>query len=76
MKHSHINVANRATHASRSFFVYADGNLFCQLTAREICIAKPDDNLTLNMSGATVRGKFVKNSGTGIILTDWTIERK
>ena len=76
MKHNCINIADKATHASRSFFVYANGDLFCQLTAREICIAKPDDDITLNMSGATVRGKFVANHGTGFILSDWTVERK
>lgn len=76
MKRNYINIVDKATHASRSFFVYANGDLFCQLTAREVCIAKPDDDITLNMSGATVRGKFVTNFGTGFILSDWTIERK
>ena len=76
MRHGYINIVNQATHASRSFFVYANGDLFCQLTARETCIAKLDDEITLNMSGATVRGKFIANHGTGFILSDWTIERK
>ena len=76
MRHGYINIADQATHASRSFFVYANGDLFCQFTTREICIAKPNDDITLNMRGATIRGKFVKNFGTGIILSDWTIERK
>ena len=76
MKHNYSNIADQATHASRSFFVYANGDLFCQLTAREICTAEPDDNIVLNMSGATIRGKFVANHGTGFILSDWTIERK
>ena len=76
MKHNYINIAEQATHALRSFFVYSDGDLFCQLTAREVCTAKQNDNIVLNMSGATVRGKFVSNHGTGFILSDWTIERK
>lgn len=76
MKHKYINIVNQATHSSRSFFVYANGDLFCQFTAREICTAKLNDEITLNMSGATVRGKFVSNHGTGFILSDWTIERK
>lgn len=71
-----MNISDKATHASRSFFVYANGDLFCQLTAREICIAKPSDDITLNMSGATISGKFIENYGTGFILSDWTIERK
>lgn len=76
MKRNYINIVDQAKHASRSFFVYANGDLFCQLTAREICIAKPDDDITLSMSGATIRGKFVANHGTGFILSDWTVERK
>ena len=72
----HINIADQATHASRSFFVYANGDLFCQLTDREICIAKLNDEITLNMNGAIIHGKFVENHGTGFILSDWTIERK
>ena len=76
MKRNYINIADQATHSSRSFFVYANGDLFCQRIAREICIAKPNDNIVLNMSGAIIRGKFVKNFGTGFILSDWTIERK
>ena len=76
MKHNCINIAEQPTHSSRSFFVYSNGDLFCQLTAHEICIAKRNDEITLNMSGAIVRGKFVANHGTGFILSDWTIERK
>ena len=76
MRHNYINIVEQATHASRSFFVYSNGDLFCQLTAREICIAKLDDEITLNMRGAIIRGKFVANHGTGFILSDWTIERK
>ena len=76
MKYNYTNLTDKATHASRSFFVYQNGDLFCQLKAYEFCIAKPNDNIVFKMSGANVRGKFVKNSGTGIILTDWTIERK
>ena len=72
----YIGITDQAAHSSRSFFVYANGDLFCQLTATEICIAKPNDNIVLNMSGAIVRGKFVTNHGTGFILSDWTIERK
>ena len=72
----HIDIADQATHAARSFFVYANGDLFCQLTAREICIAKLNDEITLNMNGAIIHGKFVENHGTGFILSDWTIERK
>lgn len=75
-KHNHVNIVDQATHSSRSFFVYSDGDLFCQLVGREICTAWPNDNIVLNMSGATVRGKFVANHGTGFILSDWTIERK
>lgn len=75
MKH-YVGIADQATHSSRSFFVYANGDLFCQLAATEICIAKSNDNIVLNMSGAIVRGKFVTNHGTGFILSDWTIERK
>lgn len=76
MKHNYINIADHATHAARSFFVYANGDLFCQFTDREICTAKLNDEITLNMSGAIIRGKFVANHGTGFILSDWTIERK
>ena len=76
MKRNYINIADQATHASRSFFVYSDGDLFCQFNGNEICTAEQDDNIVLNMSGATVRGKFVSNHGTGFILSDWTIERK
>ena len=76
MKHKYINIIDQTTHSSRSFFVYSDGNLFCQFTANETCTAKSNDNIVLNMSGATVRGKFVANHGTGFILSDWTIERK
>lgn len=76
MKHKYLDIIDQATHSSRSFFVYSDGNLFCQFTANEICTAEPDNNIVLNMSGATVRGKFVANHGTGFILSDWTIERK
>lgn len=72
----HIDVVDQATHASRSFFIYANGDLFCQLTVREICTAKHNDNIVLNMSGAIIRGKFVTNHGTGFILSDWTIERR
>ena len=72
----YINIADQQTHSSRSFFIYANGDLFCQLTPPEFCIAKPNDNIVLNMSGATIRGKFVANHGTGFILSDWTIERK
>lgn len=75
-KHIMRDICTSYTHASRSFFVYENGDLFCQLKAYEFCIAKPNDNIVFKMSGATVRGKFVKTSGTGIILTDWTIERK
>ena len=71
-----ISITDQPTHASRSFFVYANGDLFCQLTAYELCIAKPNDTIVLNMSGAVIRGKFVANCGTGFILSDWTIERK
>lgn len=76
MKRNYINIVDQATHASRSFFVYANGDLFCQLTGNEICVTKPNYYIVLNMSGATVRGKFIANHGTGIILSDWTIERK
>ena len=76
MKHNYINIADQATHASRSFFVYTNGDLFCQFTARESCTAKLNDEIILDMSGATIRGKFVENHGTGFILSDWTIERK
>ena len=76
MKRNYINIADQATHASRSFFIYTNGDLFCQLRVHEICTAKPDDDITLNMSGVTVRGKFISNHGTGFILSDWTIERK
>lgn len=72
----YIDICYQATHASRSFFIYENGDLFCQLTDREICIAKQNDNIILNMRGATIRGKFVANHGTGFILSDWTIERK
>ena len=72
----YIDIVNQPTHSSRSFFVYANGDLFCQLTPRELCIAKPNDNIVLNMSGAIIRGKFVANHATGFILSDWTIERK
>ena len=72
----YINIADQQTHSSRSFFIYANGDLFCQLTPPEFCIAKPNDNIVLNMSGATIRGKFIANHGTGFILSDWTIERK
>lgn len=75
-KHIIRDICTLYAHASRSFFVYANGDLFCQLKSYEFCIAKLNDDITLNMSGTTIRGKFVKNSGTGIILTDWTIERK
>lgn len=76
MKHNYINIADQATHVSRSFFVYANGDLFCQFIAREICTAKLNDEITLNMRGAIIHGKFVENHGTGFILSDWTIERK
>ena len=76
MKHNYINIADQPTHSSRSFFIYANGDLFCQFIAREICTAKPNDNIVLNMSGAIIHGKFVENHGTGFILSDWTIERK
>ena len=76
MKHNYINIADQATHVSRSFFVYANGDLFYQFTAREICTAKLNDEITLNMSGAIIHGKFIANHGTGFILSDWTIERK
>ena len=72
----HISIVDQPTHSSRSFFIYANGDLFCQLTHCELCIAKPNDNIVLNMSGAIVHGKFVENHGTGFILSDWTIERK
>ena len=72
----HINIVDQPTHSSRSFFIYANGDLFCQLTPPEFCIAKPNDDIVLNMSGAIVRGKFVANHGTGFILSDWTIERR
>ena len=72
----YIDIVNQPTHSSRSFFIYANGDLFCQLTPPEFCIAKPNDNIVLNMSGATIRGKFIANHGTGFILSDWTIERK
>ena len=76
MKRNYINIADQATHASRSFFVYTNGDLFCQFTACEMCMANKDDNIVLNMSGAIIHGKFVENHGTGFILSDWTIERK
>lgn len=76
MKHNYINIADQATHASRSFFVYTNGDLFCQFTARESCTAKLNDEITLNMRGAIIHGKFIANYGTGFILSDWTIERK
>ena len=76
MKHNYSNIVDQATHSSRSFFIYSNGDLFCQFTAHEICTANPNDNITLNMSGAIIRGKFVMNYGTGFILSDWTIERK
>ena len=76
MKHNYINIADQATHASRSFFIYTNGDLFCQFTARESCTAKLNDEIILDMSGAIIRGKFVENHGTGFILSDWTIERK
>lgn len=76
MKRKYINIADQATHSSRSFFIYANGDLFCQLTHCELCTAKRNDEITLNMSGAIIRGKFVTNHGTGFILSDWTIERK
>lgn len=69
-----INIVDLPTHSSRSFFVYTNGDLFCQLTAYEMCIANKDDNIVLNMRGAIIRGKFVTNHGTGIILSDWTIK--
>lgn len=72
----YINIVDQTTHSSRSFFIYANGDLFCQLTPPEFCIAKPNDNIVLNMNGAIIRGKFVTNHGTGFILSDWTIERK
>ena len=75
-KHNYTNIADQATHAARSFFVYANGDLFCQFTACEMCMANKDDNIVLNMNGAIIHGKFVKNHGTGFILSDWTIERK
>lgn len=71
-----INIVDQPSHSSRSFFVYANGDLFCQLTTCEMCMANKDDNIVLNMSGAIIHGKFVMNLGTGIILSDWTIERK
>lgn len=71
-----INIVDLPIHSSRSFFVYVNGDLFCQLTACEMCMANKDDNIVLNMSGAIIHGKFVTNHGTGIILSDWTIERK
>lgn len=71
-----INIVDLLIHSSRSFFVYTNGDLFCQLTACEMCMANKDDNIVLNMSGAIIHGKFVANHGTGIILSDWTIERK
>lgn len=71
-----INIVDQPIHSSRSFFVYANGDLFCQLTACEMCMANKDDNIVFTMSGAIIRGKFVTNHGTGIILSDWTIERK
>lgn len=64
------------THSARSFFVYSNGNLFCQLQKYEICGAIENEQLVFNMSGCIIRGKFVMNFGTGIILSDWTIERK
>lgn len=76
MKRSHIDIVDQTTHSSRSFFVYSDGNLFCQFTGREICTAEPNDSIILNMSGAIICGKFVANYGTGFILSDWTIKRK
>ena len=76
MRHNYINIVEQATHASRSFFVYSNGDLFCQLTAREICFAKLSDEIMLNMRGAIIRGKFITNFGTGFILSDWTIKRK
>ena len=76
MKRNYINIADQVTHSSRSFFVYTNGDLFCQFAAHEICTAKRNDEITLNMSGAIIRGKFVANHGTGFILSNWTIERK
>ena len=76
MKHKSTNIVDQTTHASRSFFVYSNGYLFCQLSHNEICIAKPKKNILLNMNGAIIRGKFVANHGTGFILSDWTIKRK
>ena len=64
------------THAARSFFVYSNGTLFCQLQKYEICNALIHDQIVINMSGAIIRGKFLTHHGTGIILTDWTIKRK
>lgn len=72
----HLDIVDQPSHASRSFFIYANGDLFCQLTTYEICTAKLNDNIVLNMSGAIIRGKFVANHGTGFILSDWTIERR
>lgn len=76
MKHKYINIVDQITHASRSFFVYSNGDLFCQFAGNETCTAKSNDNIVLNMSGAIIHGKFVANHGTGFILSDWTIERK
>lgn len=76
MKHKYVDIVDQATHSSRSFFVYANGYLFCQLSHNEICTAKLNNKITLNMNGAIIRGKFVANHGTGFILSDWTIKRK
>lgn len=76
MRHNYIDIVDQATHSSRSFFVYTNGDLFCQFANHEICTAKRNDEITLNMSGAIIRGKFVTNLGTGFILSDWTIDRK
>ena len=43
MKRNCINIVDLPTHSSRSFFVYANGDLFCQLTACEMCMANKDD---------------------------------
>ena len=63
-------------HSARSFFVYSNGNLFCQLQKYEICAAAKNEQLVFNMRGCIIHGKFVALYGTGMILTDWTIERK
>lgn len=76
MKHKYVNIVDQTTHASRSFFVYSNGYLFCQLSHNETCTAKLNNKITLNMRGAIIRGKFVANHGTGFILSDWTIKRK